>query len=142
MATFTVSISNNLLVYGASDPSFWGSMVWGEDFWGVDADLDFWIGKGLANTLASTDSYAKSMTKGDPIANTLNHTDAYSKFTTKGNPIANTLNASDGFTFCRLDGVFKFVRPSDKAVDNFGKVSDGSSSFTTFVATSTVWTAL
>lgn len=142
MATFTVSIANDLLVYGASDPSFWGTMVWGEDFWGVDADLDFLIGKGLSNTVTSTDTYSKSMIKGDPIANILTSTDAYSKFTTKGDAITNTLTSTDVMTFARLDGVFEFVRPVDKAVDNFGKVADGSASFTTFVSTSTVWTAL
>lgn len=51
MATFTVSISNRLKVYGPGSVSLWGDLIWGSDVFGSDQDTDFEIGKSISNSI-------------------------------------------------------------------------------------------
>ncbi len=56
MAEFSVTLSNGTGMLGGSPTSGnWGSLTWNAFLWGYTLDLGVEVGKGVANTQASTD---------------------------------------------------------------------------------------
>ena len=110
MATFTITIANQMDVLGMGDPSLWNTMVWGTDDWGSADDVRIGFFKNLASeSVAMADALSKK-----PILSLGFGTIA----------VASTMS-----TFCHFDGYlnFKYVRAGDFGVDGFGKTADGSS---------------
>lgn len=56
MADYTITISNTLNVFGPSPASQWGSMVWGDDYWGESKNLSTTLEKFLNESISLSDS--------------------------------------------------------------------------------------
>lgn len=63
MADFSITISNTLTVLGPTPASLWGTMVWGQDFWGESKDFSFLIDKYIPNSFSLDSSVSRSVSK-------------------------------------------------------------------------------
>lgn len=61
MVAYTITISNNFLIFGGSPASRWGEVIWGSFKWGDGSTAMIWkLGKLIGNDL-STDSLVKKV---------------------------------------------------------------------------------
>ena len=58
MADLTQTITNSIDLLGPSPASEWGVMLWGTGLWGATNDMEFEIGKWLAETANLSDTYS------------------------------------------------------------------------------------
>jgi hypothetical protein len=125
MANLTQTVSNTLNILGIGPPNVWGTMNW-NDLWGAEVDLCKEFEKGFAETLSSSDVYAKELTK----------------------VFDQTLSLTTSLDVLREIGVWDYIatRPTtdwaDQVTDVSTKVTDPSDTLTTFPVTSTSWTVV
>lgn len=126
MADLTKTITNSVLVLGASNPNLWGTMDWNNN-WGTDGFIGKQIGKAIEETSTLSDSYAKDVELG--ITNTMDMTEDIS-------------------SIIRGIGIYDYIatRPTpnwvSQVVDGSTIVSDPDSTLTTFAVTATSWTVV
>ena len=126
MADLTQTITNSLAVRGVSPATLWGVGVWGTSLWGVDEDVETHTEKGITDALDFTDALGKDFVK-SPIVESLN-------LASNIMPIVREWGIWDYiFTYPTADG-------SSQATDQFSKVSDNSTTYSSVVTDETEWT--
>ncbi len=129
MASFVITITGQVTVFGSADTEKWGELVWGVDNWAIDNDMEFVIEKVLTST-ANVSGAGLVFEPEKVLSGQVEISPSYVTLTHK--------DSND----------FVFVYPSDvsnvvsAASTTFTRVSDVSDDFSTFSATSTSWTLL
>jgi hypothetical protein len=123
MALLSKTITNTLGVKGGSPGTLWGTAVFGTDVWGVDQDVWTETDKGIAETLALSDALGKETSKA----------------------ITESMSLSVQLDVTRTWGIwdYQFTRPTSdgeqQVLDEFTKVSDNSSDYTSVTTPATEW---
>ena len=126
MADLTQTITNSLAVRGVSPATLWGVGVWGTSLWGVDEDVETHTEKGITDALGFSDALGKDFVK-SPIVESLN-------LASNIMPIVREWGIWDYiFTYPTVDG-------SSQATDQFSKVSDNSTTYSSVTTDETEWT--
>lgn len=130
MADFTQTISNTVECWGGQAAQRWNSMVWGTNVWAFgDGALTLLLDYGqlVSNTVTVTDAYTKSPFK--LISNTM---------IVSGDLASETIQDGNGYFI--LFGEAK--NAENRVRTTYTQIADQTSSYTTFVNTSTSWTQL
>ena len=123
MALLAQTITNTMGVKGGSPGTLWGVGVFGTDVWGVDQDVWTETDKGIAETISFADVVGKKANKG----------------------ITESMSFSVQLDIVRSWGIwdYTFTRPTgdgeQQVTDQFTKVTDNSSEYTTVTTPSTEW---
>ena len=144
MADLSITVVNRLHVIAPQDPSFFGTMVWGTDYWRSDRDTDFDIGKWLSESVSFSTSEGFDIDK--YIADTLTMT------TTIGNQIThkivNGLSIASSIDLGTLSqGIWNWVIKGETDLDDrvcpvWTEESDPSDSWTEDTDPTTTWTEI
>jgi len=153
MATYSITIRNELSVYGGSEINRWGTLIWQTaasstiyNYWGYTDDLKLKISKGISESFALDSDTDKRVTKIISESFALD-TDIGKEVTKK---ITNQLFITDTVASVEIqNGVWKYLYPNNTTnwvgrtiPDWNAKTAPSATSWETVTHPSTTWSSI
>lgn len=146
MAALSQTVTNSLPLMAMSPAVYWNALTWGTDNWGYDGDTITEMDKGIANATSISTAIFEEVEH--LVAERLAVESAVPKHI-EVTPMIAAINLTEDVTsLSREWGVWDYIftKPTIEAVDavydEFSKVGDTSSGYSTVTTSSTTWTGV